>query len=47
MIRRRILEIMDEYDDRIDECVMVVENMFITMQTVSNVDNPPFALPFS
>ncbi|KAH8896755.1 hypothetical protein GQ53DRAFT_803594 [Thozetella sp. PMI_491] len=34
MIRRRILEIMDEYDARIDECVMVVENMSITMQTV-------------
>ncbi len=35
MIKRRTLEIMDEYDDKIDECDMVLENMSITMQTVS------------
>ncbi|KAK9791305.1 hypothetical protein SCARD494_07847 [Seiridium cardinale] len=34
MLKERILEIMGEYDDMIEECDMVVDNMSITMQTV-------------
>lgn len=33
-IKRRTVEIIDEYDNRIDECGMIMENMSITMQTV-------------
>lgn len=36
IFKSRILEIMDEYDDKIDECNNVLGNMSITMQTVSN-----------
>ncbi|KAI1864776.1 hypothetical protein JX265_008500 [Neoarthrinium moseri] len=34
MLKARILEIMDEYDDKIEECNMIMDNMSITMQTV-------------
>ncbi|KAH7153549.1 hypothetical protein EDB81DRAFT_456648 [Dactylonectria macrodidyma] len=36
MIKKRTLEIMDEYDNKIDECGMVLENTSITMQTIWN-----------
>ncbi|KAK6070265.1 hypothetical protein SCUP515_08485 [Seiridium cupressi] len=35
MLKERILEIMGEYDDKIEECDMVVDNMSITMQTTA------------
>jgi Mg2+ and Co2+ transporter CorA len=35
-IRKRIREIMDEYDDKIDECSMMSENLSLTMQTLWN-----------
>ncbi|KAK9425573.1 hypothetical protein SUNI508_02934 [Seiridium unicorne] len=35
MLKERILEIMGEYDDKIEECDMVVDNMSITMQTIA------------
>ncbi|KAH6999508.1 hypothetical protein EDB80DRAFT_687619 [Ilyonectria destructans] len=38
-IKKRTLEIIDEYDNKIDECGMVLDNTSITMQTVSN-DRP-------
>lgn len=34
-IKNRTLEIIDEYDNKIDECGMVLDNTSITMQTVS------------
>ncbi|KPM35896.1 hypothetical protein AK830_g10665 [Neonectria ditissima] len=34
-IKVRTLEIIDDYDNRIDECGMVLDNTSITMQTVS------------
>jgi hypothetical protein len=33
-IKKRIEEIVDEYDDKIDECNMMTENLALTMQTV-------------
>ncbi|KAH6984188.1 hypothetical protein BKA56DRAFT_580639 [Ilyonectria sp. MPI-CAGE-AT-0026] len=35
-IKKRTLEIMDEYDNKIDECGMVLDNTSITMQTIWN-----------
>ncbi|KAH6977455.1 hypothetical protein BKA56DRAFT_674268 [Ilyonectria sp. MPI-CAGE-AT-0026] len=35
-IKKRTLEIMDLYDNKIDECSMVLDNTSITMQTIWN-----------
>ena len=33
-IRRRVVDIMVEYDDKIDECEMIAQNLPLAMQTV-------------
>ncbi|KAI1640422.1 hypothetical protein F4809DRAFT_590041 [Biscogniauxia mediterranea] len=36
LMRKRLRDIMDEYDDKIDECNMIVGNTTLAMQTVWN-----------
>ena len=40
IMKRRLREIIDEYDDKIDECMMMVGNMSIAMQTVHQSTSP-------
>jgi hypothetical protein len=35
-INRRLIEISSEYDDKINDCSMIIENMSLTMQTASS-----------